>query len=272
MRRRGRAIVRALHYGDSCAVVAAWERRGAVRIRASAPSREAAEYAVGRMRFALGVDHDLRPFHRAFKSDPLVGPAIRRWPHLRPRRLADPFQALAWAVAEQLIEVERAYEIIRRMAFRFGRTSECGTLVDSPSAACILKRAPVELQACDLSAGRSLALVMCAREVAAGRVDLLSSDHEAGWARMLRVRGIGPWTIEKLALHGQGRDDMLPAGDLAYLKYVGRLLDLKRRATEDEVRSVFAPYGEYAALAGLYALVGSRLRALPPPTPASLTG
>jgi 3-methyladenine DNA glycosylase/8-oxoguanine DNA glycosylase len=269
MRRRGQAVVRALHHGDECAVVAAWERRGSVRIRASAPSREAATYAVARMRFALGVDHDLRPFHRAFRTDPLIGPAIRRYPWLRPRRLADPFQALAWAVAEQLIEVERAYEIIRRITFRFGRRSDCGTLVDSPSAACILKRAPVELQACDLSAGRSLALVLCAREVAAGRVDLHAADHEAGWARLLRVRGIGPWTIEKLAFHGQGRDDMLPAGDLAYVKYVGRLLDLPRRATEDEVREVFAPYGEYAALAGMYALAGKSMRALPPPAPAS---
>jgi 3-methyladenine DNA glycosylase/8-oxoguanine DNA glycosylase len=268
MRRRGRAIVRALHYGDECATVAAWPQRRAVRIRATAPSHEAARYAVARMRFALGVDHDLRPFHRAFRTDPLIGPAIRRYPWLRPSRLADPFQALTWAIAEQLIEVERAYEIIRRMVFRYGRKSPCGTLVDSPSASEMLRRAPAELQACDLSAGRSLALVMCAREVASGRVDLLSADNEAGWARLLRVRGIGAWTIEKLAVHGQGRDDMLPAGDLAYLKYVGRLLDLPRRATEDEVRDVFAPYGEYAALAGLYALAGKSMRALPPPAPA----
>ena len=204
MRRRGAAIVRALHYGDECAVVAAWPLRSAVRIRASAPSHEAASYAVSRMRFALGVDHDLRPFQRAFKGDPLIGPAIRRYPWMRPRRLADPFQALAWAVCEQLIEVERAFAIIRRLVFRYGRKSPCGTLIDSPSAACVVRRAPVELQACDLSAGRSLALILCAREVAAGRVDLLSADHEAGWARLLRVRGIGSWTIEKLALFGQG--------------------------------------------------------------------
>jgi 3-methyladenine DNA glycosylase/8-oxoguanine DNA glycosylase len=269
MRRRGAAIARAIHHGDECAVVAAWPLRSAVRIRASARSHEAASYAVARMRFALGVDHDLRPFQRAFRTDPLIGPAIRRYPSLRPRRLADPFQALTWAVCEQLIEVERAYAIIRRLVFRYGRKSACGTLVDSPSAACVLRRAPAELQACDLSAGRSLALVMCAREVAAGRVDLLSPEHEAAWARLLRVRGIGSWTIEKLAVFGQGRDDMLPAGDLAYLKYVGRLLDLPRRATEEEVREVFAPYGEYAALAGMYALAGSSMRALPPPAPAS---
>ena len=57
-----------------------------------------------------------------------------------------------------------------------------------------------------------------------------------------------------LAFEGQGRDDMLPALDLAYVKLVGRLEHGGRRATEDEVRGFFAPYGEHAALAGIYAL------------------
>jgi len=47
---------------------------------------------------------------------------------------------------------------------------------------------------------------------------------------------------------------MLPALDLAYVKLVGRLAGLGRRASEDEVRAFFAPYDEWAGLAGLYAL------------------
>jgi 3-methyladenine DNA glycosylase/8-oxoguanine DNA glycosylase len=57
-----------------------------------------------------------------------------------------------------------------------------------------------------------------------------------------------------LAFEGQGRDDMLPALDVAYLKLVGVLGGLGRRATEDEVRAFFAPYEEHAGLAGIYAL------------------
>jgi DNA-3-methyladenine glycosylase II len=255
VRRRGRALVRAIHHGDECAVVAAWATGGAVRLRAQGPSREAAGHALERMRFALNLDHDLAPFHARFKSDRLLGPILRRRPWLRPSRIADPFQALAWAITEQLIEVERALAIQRRLTWRYGRRSACGTLVDSPSAKALAARAPAELQACDLSAGRSLALVLCAREVATGRVDL-ARDHEPAWCRLLRIREIGPWTIEKLALHGQGRDDQLPAGDLAYIKLVGRLGGMGRRATVDEVRDFFAPYAPYEGLAGLYLLAG----------------
>jgi hypothetical protein len=41
---------------------------------------------------------------------------------------------------------------------------------------------------------------------------------------------------------------------VAYLKLVGTLTGLGRRATEDEVRAFFAPYEEHAGLAGVYAL------------------
>ena len=89
-------------------------------------------------------------------------------------------------------------------------------------------------------------MVEVAREVAAGRVDL--SQHEPAWERLLRIRNIGPWTVEKLAFHGQGRDDMLPAGDLAYVKLVGRMLRMGRRATVEEVRDFFAPYAPFEGL------------------------
>jgi 3-methyladenine DNA glycosylase/8-oxoguanine DNA glycosylase len=251
--------VRAIHHGDECAVVAAWATGGVVRLRAQGPSRDAAGHALGRMRFALNLDHDLTPFHTEFKHDRLLGPIIRRKPWIRPTRIADPFQALAWAITEQLIEVDRALAIQRRLTWRYGRRSACGTLRDAPSATTMAGRAPVELQACDLSAGRSLALVLCAREVATGRVDLDATDHERGWRRLLRIREIGPWTIEKLAYLGQGRDDQLPAGDLAYIKLVGRLAGLGRRATVDEVREWFEPYEPYRGIAGTYLLAGKSL-------------
>ena len=57
-----------------------------------------------------------------------------------------------------------------------------------------------------------------------------------------------------LAVAGQGRDDQLPALDVAYVKFVGLAARLGRRATEDEVRAWFAPYQPHAGLAGIYAL------------------
>ena len=99
---RDGALTRALWIGDEQVVVRAWAAGSAVRIRAEAESRDVALKGIERMRFALGVDHDLSAFHRRFRWDPLIGPVIRRKPWLRPRRRPEPFEALAWAVCEQL--------------------------------------------------------------------------------------------------------------------------------------------------------------------------
>jgi 3-methyladenine DNA glycosylase/8-oxoguanine DNA glycosylase len=252
LRRRGATLVRVLHVGDDPVIVRAWPVAGAVRLRADAATRDAAGQALARMRFALNLEHDLAPFHRRFRHDALVGPVIRRHPWLRPLRRADPFEALAWAITEQLIETRRANAIQRRLVWRYGRKSACGRFRDAPTPGALAARAPAELCALDLAAKRALALIRASHEIDRGRVDL--EQHEPAWRRLLAIPNIGSWTIDCLAFHGQGRDDMLPAGDLAYVKLVGRLARLGRRATEDEVREFFAPYGEWAGLAGTYML------------------
>ncbi len=250
--RRGDALARVLWVEDAEVVVHAWRSGAGVRFRAEGPTRDAAATAIERMRFALGTDHDLSEFHSRFRRDALIGPAVRARPWVRPRRRPEPFEALAWAVCEQLVESRRAAAIHRAIVRRHGRRSACGTLVAPPSAAWLAGRSPAELDACGLAPKRSIALVRAAREVASGRVDL--DRHEPSWRRLLAIPNIGSWTIDMLAFEGQGRDDMIPALDLDYIKLVGRLAGLGRRATEDEVREFFAPYGEWTGLAAFYAL------------------
>jgi 3-methyladenine DNA glycosylase/8-oxoguanine DNA glycosylase len=260
--RRG-VVHRLLHHGpDEAPVVVrvAQTARDRVLLGAAAADPAAAAWGIERMRFALGVDDDLRPFHDRFRDDPLIGAAVRADPAVRLRRRPEPFEALAWAITEQLIEYVRAAAIQRRIVARLGRRCERSGLRDLPSAAIVAAQAPALLCSFDLAPKRALALRRCAEEVASGRVDLHAAEAdrlEAGWRRLRSIPEVGTWTLSILALLGQGRYDALPAGDLAYVKLVGRLQsggDPRARATEDDVRAFFAPYGEWAALAAAYAL------------------
>lgn len=211
--------------------------------------------AIERMRFALGVDEDMSAFHRRFRRDPLVGPIIRRRPDFRPHRRPWPWEALAQAVCGQLIEARRAAVIERRIVGRWGaRLGEGrGALRDTPPAALIAGRAPAELQSMDLSGGRSVALRKLAVLAAGGHCDVASPDSDD---RLLAIPEIGPWTIQCLALFGRGDMDALPAGDLGYIKLVGHLANLGRRATVPEVEEFYAPYEPYRGLVGSLSLAG----------------
>jgi len=263
-RRRRGVLERLLHVGGEAVVLrAAQPALDRVVMGAWAATREAAEAGLARLRFALGVDDDLTEFLRTFRDDPWIGASIRRAPWIRPPRRAVAFEALAWAICEQLIEIERATAIERRIVYRLGRRCERTGLRDLPDVATIAGVAPARLQSYDLALSRAIALRRCAHEVATGRVDLEAPDHEAGWARLRRIPGIGQWTIDMLAQQGQGRHDAFPAGDLGFLKLIGRRLsggDPYARATEEQVRAAFAPYGRWAGPAAAHALRTGGLR------------
>ncbi len=254
---RGGVLHRLLHAEDQPVLIrVAQLSADRVLFGARSQSAEAAEWGIERLRRALGIDLDLRVFYERFRFDPLIGRAVRDNPGLRPSGRPDPFEALVWAICEQLIEYERAALIQRRLVARLGRRCPVTGLRDSPTASVLAGQAPALLASLDLSPSRALTLVRAAREVAAGRVDLNGPDHEPGWRRLRRISGIGSWTLQTLALTGQGRLDQLPAGDLAFLKLVGRLRggDPRARATEEEVERFFEPYAPWTGLAGLHAL------------------
>ncbi len=274
-RAREGILERLLHVGPCPVRVRSWQTRDAVRMRAEGvdprlvvhfedsiecreADTEALETAIERMRFALAIEDDMSGFFRAFKRDPLLGRVIHRKPWIRPRRYPGPWEALAWAITEQLIETSRAASIQRRIVRHWGPRAAPGQgsdhpLMDVPSAKLIAGRAPAELVGMDLTEARALAMVGCAREVTAGRAEL--SDPACD-RRLLAIPEIGPWTVQCLGFYGRGDPDSLPAGDLAYVKLVGHLAGLGRRATTEEVEAYFAPYAPYRGLAGIFALSG----------------
>jgi 3-methyladenine DNA glycosylase/8-oxoguanine DNA glycosylase len=275
LRVEGGVATRLLHVEGSPVLVRAWQpasdrvalRAQAVDPRAlvvpvggaegepAAAGRAELELAVERMRFALGVDCDLGEFHRRFRRDSLLGPLIRRMPGFRPRRRPWPWEALAMAVIGQLIEADRAARIERRIVGRWGPRLGEGREArrDVPAAATIAGRAPAELTSMDLAPSRAAALRRVAAAVASGRCPLESADSDR---RLLAMPQIGPWTVQCLGLLGRGDMDSLPAGDLGYIKLVGRLAGLGRRASIAEVEEFYAPYEPYRGLVGALTLAG----------------
>jgi DNA-3-methyladenine glycosylase II len=275
LRVRGGVAARLLHVGGSPVLVRAWQPgRGRVRFRAEAidpgrikrpgiemppcpgpAGREQLEEAIAAMRRALWVDVDLTGFYRRFRRDALVGPLIRRRPDFRPQGRPWPWEALAAAVVGQLIEAKVAATIERRIAGRWGCRLGEGreALRDVPGPTAIAGRAPAEIEQMELVGKRALALRRLARDVAAGRCRI---ESPGGDARLLALPQIGPWTVQCLGLFGRNELDSLPAGDLGYVKLVGRLRGEGRRATVPEVEGFYAPYEPYRGLVGALTLAG----------------
>ena len=72
--------------------------------------------------------------------------------------------------------------------------------------------------------------------------------------RLLRERGIGPWSVGVIALEGLGRYDHGLVGDLGLVKL---LASMRGRPVEaGETAALLSPYEEWQGLAGQLLMLG----------------
>jgi 3-methyladenine DNA glycosylase/8-oxoguanine DNA glycosylase len=251
LRIRGNLVSRAMPSG--ALAHAAWRGPREVLLRAEAETEADAADALARMRFVLALDDDLEPFHRAFRSDPLLGRAIRADPALRVLRKPDPFEALANAICEQLIDTQAAGNIVWALTRALGRRHPEGPWI-APRPDALDN--PAALQAAGLAPQRARTLARVARAVHRGEVDPGAEPGSASRARLEAIPGVGPWTLAHLDLFGRGVYDVPLEQDVGMRNAYARIAGVRTGSvTEDEFREVLERYRPWQGLAAMY-LVG----------------
>jgi 3-methyladenine DNA glycosylase/8-oxoguanine DNA glycosylase len=76
--------------------------------------------------------------------------------------------------------------------------------------------------------------------VISGELDLdnLPEDDEEAIALLTKIKGIGRWSAEIYLLFAEGRGDVFPAGDLAVLIEIGRLMGCRRSRPKSSCASL----------------------------------
>ena len=210
----------------------------------------ASEGGIERLRFCLALDDDHSEFLRRFRNDPLLRRSTSHLAGLRPVRVATVAHSLLRALCGQLIEAREARRIERRIIG--AATPALGRFHVSPSTEALGAFAPAELRRLGLHARRGATLVQLCRSLDLERLRDLPSDAVA--ARLLRERGLGPWSLGIISLEGLGRWDRGLVGDLGLVKLLGAMRG--RRVEGWETEELLAPYGEWAGLASVYLLAG----------------
>lgn len=221
--------------------------------------RAASTCGLEAFRFRLALDDDHSAFLERFARDPLLGPSTRFLRGLRPIRLATIAHALLRALCGQLITAGEARAIEARVIHRISpRDSESG-LYAPPTQAPLAALAPAELCRLGLAPRRASALVRLCRTLDLER--LRGLPPERVFARLERERMIGPWSLGVLCLEGFGGYSHGLSGDLGLVKLCSALE--RRWVSEAETGELLARYGEWAGLASLYLLQGSRRGLVP---------
>jgi AraC family transcriptional regulator, regulatory protein of adaptative response / DNA-3-methyladenine glycosylase II len=211
-------------------------RPGVVEIDASDPR------AGGRARLVLGLDQDHGEIDRALSSDPLLAPLVEARPRLRVAGAWDGFELAVRAVLGQQVSVAAGRGLAERLARRHGEPlpQPVGSLERLFPAAQRLATAEI----IGMPGSRARALGALAAAVSDGLVIDERQDLEAARAALLELPGIGPWTVEYVAMRALRDPDAFPSGDLVLRNALGGIgaRELLGRA------EAWRPWRAYAAM------------------------
>lgn len=211
--------------------------------------------AVASCRRILDLDDDsrVRPdpsdVVRVLAVDPALRPAVERTPGQRLPRSADASELAVRAVLGQQVSTAAARTLARRLLLAHG-----SELPGDPGGGLThLWPTPQQLVALDegslgMPSSRRRTLVSLVRALADGQVDL-SPHSDVGIARsqLAELPGIGPWTVELVALRGLGDPDAFPATDLGVRRAAETVgLPASTRALTEHAER-WRPYRAYAA-------------------------
>jgi DNA-3-methyladenine glycosylase II len=163
-----------------------------------------------------------------------------------PRESERGAQTLLRTIVGQQVSVAAARSMWSKLEAAFGTP---------PDLHLLLAASDEELRGAGMSRQKSGYIRSLAELILSGELDLerLPQDDEEAIARLTRIKGIGRWSAEIYLLFAEGRPDVFPAGDLAVMVELGRLMGLADKPSEKQLRELAEAWRPYRGAAAVLA-------------------
>lgn len=207
---------------------------------------------VARLRRLFDLDAAPRPIAVRLSADPRLAPLVAARPGLRVPGAFDPFELAVRAILGQQVTVAAATALAGRLVAVYGEPL-AGPAPDAAAPSFVFPP-PARLAAADLAPlGMPRARAAAIAELAAAAAaddGLFAADAplDAAIAQLRRLRGVGEWTAQYIAMRALRAPDAFPPGDVGLLRAMatraGRPTPAELLARAERWR----PYRAYAAL------------------------
>lgn len=201
---------------------------------------------VAHIRGAFDLDAEMSAVDAHLASDASLARDVKREPGVRLPGALDGFETAVRAVLGQQVTVVGARTLSQRLVESLGTKL---AVVQPESAAPLTHLFPDAVQLANagaraiakigLPAKRAETLHRLAVAAAEGRLVLARGAIAAGRAALMEVPGVGPWTVEYVAMRALGDPDAYPATDAALINAIGR---------KGETLEHLRPWRAYAAV------------------------
>jgi AraC family transcriptional regulator of adaptative response / DNA-3-methyladenine glycosylase II len=171
--------------------------------------------AITRCRWLLDLDADPVAVDELLRSDLTLAPLVDKNPGRRVPRTVDALEFAVRAVLGQQVSTQAARTHAGRLVAAYGDpvSDPAGGLTHLfPDPAALAALDPAALA---LPQARRTTLTTLVGALATGEIDLSpASDWQQARVQLARLPGLGPWTIEMVAMRALGDPDAFVAADL----------------------------------------------------------
>jgi AraC family transcriptional regulator, regulatory protein of adaptative response / DNA-3-methyladenine glycosylase II len=214
----------------------------AVRVHWSDP--RSLFFIIARLRAMFDLDADWTAIAQSLKGDPALRRQVEANPGLRVPGCWNGFELAVRAILGQQITVAGATALAGRLVRKFGQA------VDLAGGLTHLFPSPEVLAAADfaelrLPASRGETISALARAVCDGQISFEQVvDSDSLLERLEKVRGIGKWTAQYVAMRALGEPDAFPSADIGLLRALG----LRSSRELEQLAEAWRPWRAYAAM------------------------
>ena len=156
----------------------------------------------------------------------------------------DAFATLARAIVGQQISVKGATTVMGKILHEFGETADGVLLFPGPES--LARLTPERLP---MPRSRAVAIAEVARAVATGEVALATQDSATLVTQLMRIKGIGEWTAQYVAMRAINDPDAFLHTDLVLRRVADHRLAL---ATDTALLARAEAWRPWRAYAGMY--------------------
>ncbi len=213
----------------------------------------------------FGSDDELSRFYEFSESDRYLKKWTRDYRGLRLVGIYSLWECLSWSIIGQQVSVASAFSVRSRLALYCGAVVQWqGKVYEGfPTPEAVLCMTPEELRNCGLSRQKGEYLQGLAQELILEYLSeslLTDSDPQQIRARLIRLRGIGPWSVEYAMMRVHGDPDACPYEDIGLRNALAREYGLGRQASMEQTRTItesWRPYRGYATFYIWFTLLNS---------------
>jgi DNA-3-methyladenine glycosylase II len=178
--------------------------------------------------------------------EPAFAGVVEKFGIPEPRNSVRGAQTLLRTIVGQQVSVAAARSMWAKLEAAFG---------SPPDLALLLAASDEDLRAAGMSRQKAGYIRSLSELVLSGELDLenLPAEDEEAIELLTKIKGIGRWSAEIYLLFAEGRPDVFPAGDLAVLIELGRLVGLPDKPSEKQLRELAEPWRPYRGAAAVLA-------------------